>query len=301
MNKETLSIVIPTFNTASMTLACCRAALAGPLDSVEVIVADDGSTDGTAELLEREEPRVRVVRLEKNRGYAVAANLGVAAATGSIILLLNSDAVIDGTALAALLAAFDSDLKLGIAGAQLIDTDGALQWSGGRTPTLPWITGVVSGVGHLARLVRRRRVVPSGPRRDVDWVSGAAMAFRRQVWKEAGPLDEGFLFYCQDITFCLRARNGGWAVSIVSEARVVHGLGATIAGESSLRHDPERLWVDLLHWGEGHYGITWSRFARVVLTSMAWLRITGRRLRSPFRRDETTATLLRAAKRLWRC
>jgi GT2 family glycosyltransferase len=300
MNKESLSIVIPTFNTASMTLACCRAALAGSLDSAEVIVADDGSTDGTAELLAREEPRVLVVRLEENRGYAVAANRGVAAATGSIILLLNSDAVISEKTLAAFLAAFDSDPKLGIAGAQLIDTDGALQWSGGRTPTLPWIAGVVSGAGHLASLVRHRPL-PSGLRRDVDWVSGAAMAFRRQVWNEAGPLDEGYLFYCQDITFCLRARNGGWAVSVVSEARVMHGLGATIAGDSSLRQDPERLWVDLLHWGEGHYGRTWSRFARVVLTSVAWLRITGRRLRSPFRRDETTARLVRAAKRLWSC
>ncbi len=294
-----LSIVIPTFNTASMTLACCRAALAAP-DSAEVIVADDGSTDETAELLAREEPRVRVIRLEENRGYAVAANHGVAAATGSIIILLNSDAVIDEKALEAFLAAFDSDPKLGIAGAQLIGTDGALQWSGGRTPTLLWIAGVVSGAGHLARLVRRRPVL-SWPRRDVDWVSGAAMAFRRQVWNEAGPLDERFLFYCQDITFCLRARSGGWAVSIVSEARVVHGLGATIAGDGSLRHDPERLWIDLFHWGEGHYGRTWSRFARVVLTSVAWLRVAARTLRSPLRRDETTAALVRAARGLWSC
>ena len=82
MNKESLSIVIPTFNTASMTLACCRAALAGTRDSREVIVADDGSTDGTAELLAREEPRVQIVRLEPNRGYAVAANAGDAASTG---------------------------------------------------------------------------------------------------------------------------------------------------------------------------------------------------------------------------
>src|SRR5260221_3147656 len=238
-----LSIVIPTFNTASMTLACCRAALAAP-DSAEVIVADDGSTDESAELLAREEPRVRVIRLEENRGYAVAANHGVAAATGSIIILLNSDAVIDEKALEAFLAAFDSDPKLGISGAQLIGTDGALQWSGGRTPTLLWIAGVVSGAGHLSRLVRRRPVL-SWPRRDVDWVSGAGIAFRRQGWNEAGPLDERFLFYCQDITFCLRARSGGWAVSIVSEARVVHGLGATIAGDGSLRHDPERLWIDL--------------------------------------------------------
>jgi N-acetylglucosaminyl-diphospho-decaprenol L-rhamnosyltransferase len=297
MNEETLSIIIPTYNTASMTLACCRAALAAAADSAEVIVADDGSTDGTAGLLAREEPRVRVVRLEENRGYAVAANRGVAAAGGSILLLLNSDAVIDNNALGRLRTAFESDPKLGVAGAQLAGTDGAPQWSGGQTPTLAWIAGVVSGAGPLARLVRRRPM-QSEPQREVDWVSGAAMAFRRQVWKDAGPLDERFLFYCQDLSFCLRAGAAGWRVKVIADARVVHALGGTIAGASTLRHDPERLWIDLLHWGEAYYGRTWFRFARIVLTSVAWLRIIGRRLRSPFRRDETTAALVRAARRL---
>ncbi len=291
-----LSIVIPTYNTASMTLACCRAALAAS-DWAEVIVVDDGSNDGTVSLLAHEVPRVRIVRLEENRGYAVAANRGVAAAGGSIILLLNSDAVIDGRAIASLLAAFESDPKLGIAGAQLVGTDGAPQWSGGRTPTLPWIAGVVSGAGHLARLVRTRGTQPQ-PQRDVDWVSGAAMAFRRQVWSAAGPLDEGFLFYCQDITFCLRAGAAGWRVKIISDARVVHRLGGTVAGDSALGHDPERLWIDLLRWGSARYGRAWSVVARIVLTSLAWLRIIGRKLRSPLRRDETTAALVRAARRL---
>jgi GT2 family glycosyltransferase len=291
-----LSIVIPTYNTATMTLACCRAALAAS-DSAEVIVVDDGSSDGTAGLLAHEVPRVRIVRLEENRGYAVAANQGVAAAGGSIILLLNSDALIDEQALAALLAAFESDPKLGIAGAQLVGTDGAPQWSGGRTPTLTWIAGVVSGAGQLARLVRRRAAQPQ-PQREVDWVSGAAMAFRRQVWSEAGPLDEGFLFYCQDISFCLRAGAAGWRVKIISDARVVHALGGTVAGDSALRHDPERLWIDLLNWGGAHYGRAWFLFTRIVLTAVAWLRIIGRKLRSPLRRDETTATLVRAARRL---
>jgi GT2 family glycosyltransferase len=297
MNEETLSIIIPTYNTASMTLACCRAALAAAPDSAEVIVVDDGSTDGTAELLATDAPRVRVVRLKENRGYAVAANRGVAAASGSILLLLNSDAVLDNDALGKLLAAFEAEPKLGIAGAQLVGADGAVQWSGGQTPTLAWIAGVVSGAGHLARLVRRRPV-QSEQHRKVDWVSGAAMAFRRQAWNEAGPLDERFLFYCQDLTFCLRAGAAGWSVKVITDARVVHALGATIAGATVLRHDPERLWIDLLHWGDAYYGRTWSRVARVVLTTVAWLRIIGRKLRSPFRRDETTAALVRAAKRL---
>jgi len=270
-----ISVVIPTFNTAEMTLRCCRSVP----DAAEVIVADDGSTDGTAELVA---PFARVVRLDVNRGFAAAANAGVAAAIGRIILLLNSDAVAQPGALDAMVAAFDADPKLGVAGARLLNEDGSPQWSGGATPTLAWMIGVVSGAGHLARSFRRSR----GERRDVDWVSGAAMAFRREVWH---PLNDRYLFYCQDIDFCLAARDAGWKVRIVEDARVVHALGATIAvtqwgagapaGEGAgapLSYDPARLWPDLLTWGRARYGRAWTMFARPILTAVAALRILFR-------------------------
>src|SRR5882762_2475989 len=108
-----LSVVIPTFNTASMTLRCCRAVLASMPQGSEVIVADDGSSDGTAALLAHEVPEVRVVRLETNGGFAAAANRGVGAARGDIILLLNSDAVVEAGALRAIVSAFEDDARLG--------------------------------------------------------------------------------------------------------------------------------------------------------------------------------------------
>jgi GT2 family glycosyltransferase len=288
-----LSIVIPTFNTAQMTLQCCRAVLASMPESTEVIAADDGSSDGTAELLAREVPAVRVVRLETNRGFAAAANRGVAAAIGRVILLLNSDALVEPGALRALLESFNGDDKLGVAGAQLLNEDGTPQWSGGPTPTLLWMVAVVSGVGPLLRFLPRRNRT-GGQQREVDWVSGAAMAFHRDVWKVAGPLDERFRFYCQDIEFCICARDSGWRVRIVPEARVTHKLGGTVAAGRRLQHDPERLWSDLLLWGTVRYGRPWSIGARAVLLTAAWLRILSRSLR----RDDTTAALIRGARRL---
>jgi GT2 family glycosyltransferase len=246
-----LSIVIPTYNTAAMTLRCCRSVLGA---GAEVIVADDGSTDGTAELLARAVPGVRVVRLESNRGFATAANRGVEAASAPIILLLNSDAFPEPGALDALLTAFE-DPRLGVAGAQLLNEDSSEQWSGGHTPTLAWIAAAVTGAGRFARFFRRR-----GPaRREVDWVSGAAMAFRREVWAAAGPLNESYRFYCQDIDFCLRARAAGWDVRIVPDFRVVHGLGKTRP------RDPRMLADDLLAWGTAHYGRAWGLIARIVI------------------------------------
>jgi GT2 family glycosyltransferase len=241
-----LSIVIPTYNTAAMTLATCRT-----LPNAEIIVVDDASTDGTSELL-RTEP-VTVIRLEQNRRFAGAANAGVAASRGSIVLLLNSDARLEPGAIDAFLRAFDSDPRLGVAGARLLNPDGTPQWSGGPVPTLAWLLVMVSGIA---------RFLPKRPQTGVDWVSGAAMAFRREVWDTAGPLNERYRFYAQDLEFCVRARAAGWDVRLIDDARVVHAGGATMPRDAAM------LRQDLLAWGRAHYGRAWAAVAR-PLTSVA--------------------------------
>ena len=291
MRVPAISIVIPTYNTAAMTLGCCRSVLSSMPESSELIVVDDGSHDGTVDVLSSQAPQVRVLRLETNRGFAAAANRGVAEATGDIILLLNSDAVVEDGALQAFLSAFENDSSLGVAGARLLEQDGRPQWSGGTTPTLLWMIGVVSGAGHLARRFRRKI---DDPNRGIDWVSGAAMAFRRAVWRDAGPLSERFLFYCQDLDFCVHARAAGWKIRIIENARVVHALGGTVAGSSRLRQDPERLWSDLLAWGSGYYGRRWAVVARMVLIAAALGRIAVGAVRG----DESTPALVRAIRRL---
>ena len=279
-----LSVVIPTYNTAAMTLRCVRAIRGAD----EVIVVDDGSTDDTVALLSGE---ARVVSLGQNHGFATAANRGVSEARGDLVLLLNSDAIVEPDALRAFVAAFENDPKLGVAGAQLLNEDGSKQWSGGRTPTLPWIVGVVSGAGRLARLFRRRGL--ESPRHTrVDWVSGAAMMFRREVWK---PLDERYLFYCQDIDFCLGARAAGWNVRIVDEARVTHAHGRTIAPGSELSYDPARMWPDLVTWGRNYYGAAWATRARLILIAVAALRIAWRKAR--FKNASPLIRGLRALRR----
>jgi GT2 family glycosyltransferase len=298
-----LSIVIPTYNTAAMTLECCRAAIASLPVGGEVIVADDGSTDGTSDLLRATLPAVRIVRLERNRGFGAAANAGVAAAKGAIILLLNSDARIDRDAMTALLDAFAADARLGIAGARLINAGGTPQWSGGPKPSLLWMVVMVSGIASV--LARRRRAAARG---DVDWVSGAAMAFRSAVWNDAGPFNESYRFYAQDLELCIRARERGWQVRLIEDALVVHGGGETLRRSheiAELPHDPALLWLDLLTWGRAHYGRAWAMCARILMCGSAAFRIAGRSICALFLRGDarrlsqsTTAVYAAALRQL---
>jgi GT2 family glycosyltransferase len=270
-----LSVIIPTYDTAEMTLVCCATVVAALPDDAEVIVVDDGSTDDTAPRIHAAFPSVTVLRQPVNRGYSAAVNAGVAASRGELVLLLNSDTRVPAGTLDAYVSAFEDDPDLGIAGAQLVNADGSAQWSAGAVPAMLWMVVAVSGVAAFARPFRRRR----GKKKDnVGWVSGAAMAFRRSVWATAGPLREDFRFYAQDLDFCVRARRAGWKVRLLPHVRVEHRQGGTIARTAALPYAPDLLWLDLLTWGRGEYGEAWAQRARRAMIVAAAARIAARRI-----------------------
>ncbi|HEX3127226.1 MAG TPA: glycosyltransferase family 2 protein [Thermoanaerobaculia bacterium] len=279
-----LSVVIPTHNTRDLTLRCVET-LEAEGTPVEILVVDDGGQDGTAEALAADHPDIQVLR-QSPGGFSRAANLGLARARGEILLLLNSDTEVPPGAFSPLLAAFDRDPKLGVAGATLHYPDGSPQWSGGRAPSLLWLFGLTSGLPRLlARLPRYRRVKPVGAAPGgVDWVTGAALAMRRSVWEQAGPLDEGFRFYAQDLDVCLRAGAAGWKVELLPEFRVMHHHGATISRDphSWGKQNSELLWVDLLRWARRSRGGTWGRRAALAMRAGAALRLLGRGVAGPF-------------------
>jgi N-acetylglucosaminyl-diphospho-decaprenol L-rhamnosyltransferase len=285
--RPPLSIVIPTHGTRDLVLRCLESLAAAPVAGQEVIVVDDASRDGTAEAVEQSHPGVTVLRNEEPLRFTRSANLGLARASGEILLLLNSDTEVAPGGLAGLAGVFASEPRLGIAGALLHYPDGSPQWSGGQAPSPAWFFALSSGLpALLARLPLYRRVKPldsPAPAR-VDWVTGAAMAFRRSVWEAVGPLDEGFRFYAQDLDFCLRARRAGWEVEVRPELRVLHHHGATIgqAPGARQRQNPELLWSDLLRWARKHHGAAWAARAETALRAGGALRLGSRRLARPF-------------------
>jgi len=282
-----ISVVVPTRDTREVTLRCLESVrvTAGPIPT-EVVLVDDGSRDGTADEVRARYPAVRVLRHEASVGFSAAANAGLRATSLPVMLLLNSDTEVQPGAFGALLGVFDRDPRIGIVGAALVYPDGRAQWSGGSAPGLAWLFAEASGVARaFARVPGYRRVRPLGVSadRDVEWVTGAALAMRREVWDQVGPLDESFRLYGQDLDFCLRVRDRGWGVSIAAAFRVLHHHGATVErvfGRAGRQH-PESLWTDLLHWAGKRRGPSWAKRAGGAIALGCRLRLLGRGLLTP--------------------
>ena len=295
-----LSVVVPTHDTCELTLACLRVLAPELPADAEVIVVDDGGGDDTATAVATAFPFVRVLRHATARGFTAAANAGLAAAKGRLLLLLNSDTEVGPGAVAALFAAFDRAPRLGVAGAALVSPDGSPQWSGGPLPTPRWLFALASGIAAtLARVPGYRRVRPVAGHRatPIAWVSGAALAVSAEAWRTVGPLDERFRLYAQDLDLCRRARVAGFEVAIVPAARVVHRGGATIgrlAGATASAQEPALLWGDLVRAIAKHDGAAAAHRARSALRAGAALRIAARvaARRATWRRD--TAAYVRA-------
>ena len=279
-----LAVVVPTHDTRDLTLRCVATLVPDEPDAPAIVVVDDGSTDGTAEAVGARWPAVHVLRLAPARGFTAAANHGLATAEGDLLLLLNSDTEVAPGALARLVAAFETHARLGAAGAALVSADGRPQWSGGREPTPWWLLVLASGVAPFAAwLPGYRRAKPLHPG-TVDWVTGAALAIRRTVWHEVGPLDERFRMYAQDLDWCVRAHDAGHDVAVLPDVRVVHLGGATIgrlAGSVGPAH-PQLLWEDLVRWVAKRHGPAAVRRAVTALRVGSALRVVARAVATPF-------------------
>ena len=290
MTPTRISVIVPTLDTRVLTTACVEAVFASPLPAraeLEVVLVDDGSRDGTAEVFTAR-PGVRIVTNETPTGFSRAVNRGVAASTGDLLVLLNSDARVEPGSLSQILGAFEAEPSLGIAGALLRYPDGSPQWSGGREPDLLWLFAQASALpALLGRLPAWRRLKPLHPDSsiDVDWVSGAAMAVRASVWRDLGPFDATYAFYGQDLDFCLRARDRGWRIRILPGFQALHDQGATISakGETAIGSaDLGLLWSDLVLWAGKREGPAFARRARRALRAGSLLRVAIQTLALPF-------------------
>ncbi len=227
-----LSIVIVTYNVRDLLRACLRTVLASQGGfSYEVIVVDNRSTDGSAEMVIREFPGVELVESPINGGYAYGNNLGLTRASGRYLLLLNPDTELPARALADMIEYMDARPGAGVAGPKLVRADGSLDLACRRSFPTPEVA-LYRMLGLSKLFPRSRRFArynltfldPDVPT-EVDSVVGAFMLVRRQALAQVGLLDEGFYMYGEDLDLAFRLKQSGWRVLYNPAVVVLHRKG----------------------------------------------------------------------------
>lgn len=230
-----LSIIIVSFNTKDTTRKCLSYVRQfAPDVPYEVLVVDNASTDGSADMVEKEFPWAGLIRLSKNKGFAGGNNEGIRKASGRYVLLLNSDAFIEEGVLNSTLKFMEQNPTIGVLGCTLTNEDGSLQASARMLPSLMNKFFVITG---LTSRYPKSRIFGrvdfswwdhSCPRR-VGWVVGAYFLIRREVIDDIGMLDERYFLYSEEIDFCHGAQKSGWDVVFYPYARVVHLGGQSVS------------------------------------------------------------------------
>jgi N-acetylglucosaminyl-diphospho-decaprenol L-rhamnosyltransferase len=271
-----ISVVIVSWNTRELLLRCLGSlsddAGASGL-SIEVLVVDNASNDGTPDAVREHEPGTRLIEMPENRGFATATNAGMRQATGAAILVLNPDSELEPGAMRALWNTLHASPRVGLVGPLLLNSDGSFQSAGYRFPGLRQIFfdlfplhPRLVGSGLNGRF-------PIGDGRTpfaIDHPLGACMLVRREVIDQVGMLDEVFFLYSEEIDWCRRIKDAGWLILTAPLARVVHH------GGQSTRQTPRRMY-EQLHRSRGIYFRRYHsrhllRAARALMSLAAWLR-----------------------------
>lgn len=265
-----MSVIVVSFNSRDLTLRCVETFYGEALAAGwEVIVVDNGSADGTAEAVAARFPAARVIRSERNLGYAGAGNLGLRAAQGRIRLLLNSDVFAPPAALRGLAKTLAQNPDIGAISPGLRTPAGEAQpFAFGDDPTLGYL--LRRGWRALRRKTPLHNWAVDRPL-DVDWVSGACLAVRAEVVGRVGLLDERFFLYFEDNDWCLRIRRAGWRVVYDPRWQVTH-LGGASQPE---RRAANRIYrQSLLAFYAKHYGPLATALLRLLL--LVYDRMIGR-------------------------
>lgn len=267
------AIVIPSWNTRDLLGACLQSiadTCAGT--DTETIVVDNGSRDGSPDLVRERFPGVRLIQNTENAGFARACNQGIAATTAPYVLLFNSDARLEPGSLQALLSRVEAQPRCAIVGALIRNADGTFQASFSDFPSLRQELLMLTGLGRLLY----GRWYPShdaGEQRGalpVAWISGAAMLVRRVAIEQVGGFDERYFMYAEEMDLCCRCVRAGWQVWYEPAAVVLHLGGASSRSQPAQREI--QLYSSRVRFYGTHSGVWHARAAAAMIVAITALK-----------------------------
>lgn len=277
-----LSLIVVSWNAASHIEGCLSSLLDNAPDRpFEVFVVDNASSDGTSGLVRPFTPRVELVALDKNLGFAGACNEGYRLSRHDYLLFLNSDVRIYPSALESLSAFMDSHPEAGGAGGHLLDAQGNSQ-KGFNVRAFPTVLSAAIEILLLDKVLPGNPVTRSQRMLDfsfsevseVDQPAGACLLVRRRAFESVGLFDESFYpAWFEDVDLCLRLKQAGHKVFFVPEARFLHYGGASLLS-LDYREFLSIWYRNLLRFFGKHHGGSSTAFLRGLILIGMLLRIT---------------------------
>lgn len=228
-----VSIIVISYNTREMTLACLASIFAQTRCAFEVVVVDNASTDGSAEAIRRDFPQVTLLAEATNHGFGPAHALALPHCRAPLLLLLNPDTVVLDQAIDRLLAFSRRRPEAGIWGGRTLFADGRLNPGScaGRATTWSLLSRLLglTGVFRSSEFFNPESygTWPRDREREVDIVIGCLFLIARETWDSLGGFDPTFVMYGEEADLCLRARAAGWRPAITPEATIIHHGGAS--------------------------------------------------------------------------
>ncbi len=273
-----LSVLVVSYNTRDLTLACLDSLLEyNDSPSIEVIVFDNNSCDGSADAIEQQFPQVHLKRSNKNIGFAAANNRAAKVANGLFLLLLNPDTIVRDDAISKSLAWLRDHPHVGILGIRTLYGDGSLNPTSCFGPVT--LRGIAFTALGLSTLFRRWEFwnpehIGSWDRRDnraVGVVTGCYLMISKALWDELGGFDERFFMYSEDTDLSERVRQAGYETWHFGEAEIIHYGGGSelIRSEKLIRVLTAKGQFLRKHWSP-----RWAAWGCRLLTLMVATRVT---------------------------
>jgi len=275
-----ISVVVPVLNglpwlddqLAALSRQEC-------VQSWEVVVADNGSTDGSIEFIRENYPQVRVIENGKNLRFAKANNVGIQASQGEYVLILNPDTIIHEGTLDKIVSLADRHPEAGAFGCRVLNSDGSYQGCIRPLPTIrgEWIAALyLSALAHLSDWFQPNLYVrwKGNTERAVGWLAGCFILLRGDLLKKLGGFDEQFFYYHEDMDLCRRVWQASTSILYTPEVSITH-----LGGQStSKRFPPVGFALDgqvtrYLYYYKHHGKRGVRSIRRIALVSLALRRI----------------------------
>ena len=290
-NGIDVSIVFTNWNTRDFMRDCIRSVYEKTKGiTYEIIVVDDGSTDGSIEMLRKEFPEVKLVVNERNLGVAKAYNRGVAIAMGRYIQMLNTDMVLVNNAVKILVDFLKSHPDAGACGGRLRNRDMTSQISYGIFPSFTQALVDASflkeifpkwGLSGVGTIPSESLTEPA----EVEYITGADMLIRKTVVDKLGFFDERYTSYCEESDFCYRIRHQtDWKLYFVPEAEIIHFGGMSFKNVREYQY--QLMYSSYNKFFKKHHGSLYSFATRLLYAFQYVVKFIARSLKYYTRRDK---------------